>query len=71
MFAMILTLMSSPVVSSANAPVNLTPETVITFSNTTAKKASADCERVRKALTSSNRIAFCTEAGEVEVATAE
>lgn len=71
MFAMILTLMAAPVVTDTTSQVALIPETSITFSNTTAKKASADCERVRKALTTSGRIAFCIVGDTVEVADAE
>jgi hypothetical protein len=71
MFAFVLTLMAAPVTTNVEAGVSLVPETTIQFQNTTQKKASADCERVRKALTSSNRIAFCTPDGDVEVAAAE
>lgn len=58
-FAMILTVMATPVDVAANSAVSLSPETTIRFENSTEKKVSADCERVRKALVNSGKIAFC------------
>ena len=59
MFAAVLVIMASPVNVAANAPLTLEPQTTITFENTTEKKVMADCERVRKALVTSGKIAFC------------
>lgn len=67
-FIAILTVMASPVNVEANTAVNLVPETTIQFVNSTEKKVAADCERVRKALTSSGKIAFCAVGDELSTA---
>lgn len=59
-FALILTIMVAPVNVAANEALTLQPSTTIQFVNTTEKKVAADCERVRKALSQSNMIAFCS-----------
>lgn len=58
-FIIALTIFAAPVNVASNEAISLSPETSIVFNNTTEKKVSADCERVRKALTTSGKIAFC------------
>jgi len=62
MFTIILTLMTAPVAGVAGQAVTLEPELTIAFTNTTEKKATADCAKVNKAFQSVNRIAFCSPA---------
>lgn len=64
MFAIILVIMSAPANVDASAPMTLTPETSITFIGTTARNATASCERVRKALVASGKTAFCGDVAE-------
>lgn len=64
MFKTILVIFAAAQFNTADtsAALTLQPETSIEFVNTTAKKATADCERVRKALVSSGKTAFCGDA---------
>lgn len=70
MFKIALVIFASAQLNVADtaAPLTLQPETSIQFSDTTAKKAVASCERVRKALVASGKTAFC---GEVDGSAAE
>lgn len=69
-FVMILTVMSAPVAVASNSPVTLQPESVITFEDTTERKVGTACERVRKALQTSGKVAFCVlQDGTIEAVT--
>lgn len=70
MFTTILTLLALSAPVQANQPVTFKPESIITFTETTQKKADADCARVVKAIRSSNRDAMCS-VGVAEVAIAQ
>lgn len=60
-FAVILTVMAQPTNVASNAPVTLQPDTSITFTDTTEKKAMTACTRVLKALASTGKMAFCAD----------
>jgi hypothetical protein len=61
LFAVVLTVMAQPTNVASNAPVTLQPDTTITFTDTTEKKAMSSCTRVLKALATSGKLAFCAD----------
>lgn len=65
-FMILLVLFANPS-DVTNASLTLQPAASIEFQNTTEKNTLASCERVRKALVASGKVAMC---GNVEMITA-